>query len=188
MSEESAQEQITSPQPDITGTPSPIAKGQPTWRVKLILIAWVATIGFDFLWHGGLLAEIYTRPNPVLLNPEQAFARIPFGYGSLLLMVVLVYWLVSLAGVNDWQRGLRIGFMFGGIMGITSILGQYSILKLELELLILWGIGQVLEFGAMGAILGAGASIASLRSLTKRVAAFVVIAVLLTIVLQSGFH
>lgn len=188
MSNGSAQGQITPHQADVLTTPHPIEKGQSIWRVKLILITWIAAIGFDFLWHGGILAEIYTHPNPALLDLEQAFIRIPFGYGALLLQVVLVYWLFSLVGVNEWKKGLRVGFIFGSLMGITSILGQYSILTLELELLILWGIGQVIELCTMGAVLGAGISVASLKSLATKVTALVAIAMLFAIVLQSGVH
>jgi hypothetical protein len=148
----------------------------------------MAALGLDFLWHGGLLAEIYIQPNPALLDPLQAFTRIPFGYGALLLQVVLFYWFFSLTGVYEWQKGLKTGFIFGSLMGIASILGQYSILTLELGLLILWGMGQVIEVTAMGAVLGAGISVTSLRSLGKKVTALVVIAVLFAIIMQSGFH
>lgn len=188
MSKRNAQGQITPHQSDITGTPNAIANRQSVWSEKLILITWMAALGFDFLWHGGILVEIYTSPNPAMLDPEQAFVRIPFGYGSLLMQVVLVYWFLSFGEVNEWQKGLRVGFMFGSIMGIVYVLGQYSILTLELELLILWGIGHVFEYSAMGAVLGAGISVASLKRLATKVAAFVAIAVLFTIVLQSGFH
>jgi hypothetical protein len=148
----------------------------------------MAALGFDFLWHGGILAEMYTHPSPALINPELAFIRIPFGYGSLLTQVVLVYWFFSFVGVNEWQKGLRIGFMFGSLTGFTSILGQYSILALELDLLTLWGIGQVIGFSIMGAVLGAGISVASLKNLATKAAALVVIAMLFAIILQSGFH
>jgi hypothetical protein len=78
--------------------------------------------------------------------------------------------------------------MFGSLMGIASVLGQYSILTLGLEVLIPWGIGQVFGFSIMGAVLGAGISVDSFRNLATRVTAFLVIAVLFAIVLQSGFH
>lgn len=98
----------------------------------------------------------------------------------------LFYWFFSLLGVDDWQKGLRTAFIGGSLVGIASVLGQYSILRIELELLILWGMGQVVGFAAVGAVLGAGISVASLRSLAKRVTVFVIIAVLSAIVLQSG--
>ncbi len=51
-------------------TPGPIAAGSSSMRVKLILIAWIAAISFDFIWHGGILADVYTHSNPALLDPE----------------------------------------------------------------------------------------------------------------------
>lgn len=188
MSNGSVPDQITSHQSLVTDIPSIMVKGLSSLRVKLILITWVAIIGFDFIWHGGILADVYTQSNPVMLDPELAFMRIPYGYGALLVQVVLVYWLFSLIKVNEWRGGTQLGFMFGGIMGIASILGQFSILAIELEILILWGIGQVIEFGTMGAVIGAGISDASLKKLAAKVAVLVVIAFLFTIVLQSDFH
>ncbi len=80
------------------------------------------------------------------------------------------------------------GLMFGGAMGIASILGQFSILALDLKILILWGLGQVVEYSAMGAVIGAGIKSVSLKKLAARVVVLVVIAFFFTIVLQSEFH
>lgn len=173
---------------NIIGEPDLTVRGHSRWSAKLILITWIGTLGFDFLWHGGFLAEIYKPPNPALLDLEEAFARIPLGYGSLLIQVVLVYWLFSMVGVENWQKGLRLGLMFGSLMGIASILGQYSILTLELGILILWSIGQVFEFGAMGTILGAGISSTSFKSMATRITVFVILAIVFGIILQSEIH
>ncbi|MFW9793217.1 MAG: hypothetical protein ACFFEE_02855 [Candidatus Thorarchaeota archaeon] len=188
MSEGSVQDSIPFRSPDLIETSGFIGNRKSPWRLKLILIAWLATLGVDFLWHGGILADIYNHPHPALLEPEQAFLRIPLGYGSLLIQVVFVYWLFTYIGVSDWKKGFRVGLMFGGILGIASILGQYSILTLELGLLILWGIGQVFEFCAVGLILGAGSSVASLKSIATKASVFVIIAVFFTIVMQSVIH
>ncbi|MFX1272748.1 MAG: hypothetical protein ACFFAX_13760 [Promethearchaeota archaeon] len=179
---------VSSQQSILMTTPQAATKTRQPWKLKLILVAWMAALGIDFLWHGGFLSEIYTQPNPALLDPMQAFLRIPFGYGALLIQVVLFYWFFSLTGVDEWRKGLKIGFIFGSLAGIASILGQYSILALELGLLILWGVGQLIEVTAMGAVLGAGISAASLRSLGKRVTALVLIAVLFTIIMQNAVH
>ncbi|MFX0106751.1 MAG: hypothetical protein ACFE7R_00550 [Candidatus Hodarchaeota archaeon] len=188
MSKEGALDQITPQQLDIIDEIDPITEGKSAWNVKLILITWIGTLGIDFLWHGGLLKEIYNRPNPALLELEQAFIRIPFGYAALLIQVLFVYWLFSMIGVKEWEKGFRIGLIFGGLMGIASVLGQYSILTLDLDILILWGLGQVFEFGAMGTILGTGISATSLRSMTKRIMVLVIIAILFGIILQSEIH
>jgi hypothetical protein len=186
MSEREIRGQYSSHELEIVDTTDPIENGPSRW--KLILIAWIATLSIDFLWHGGILSDIYRNPNPAIIEPEQAFIRIPLGYGSLLIQVVFVYWFFSFIEVNGWRKGLRFGFMVGGLMGAASVLGQYSILALDLELLIMWGIAQVFEYGSMGAVLGAGSSIVSLKSIAKKVIALVIMAVLFGIVLQSTIH
>ncbi|MFW9962353.1 MAG: hypothetical protein ACFFCX_02210 [Candidatus Sifarchaeia archaeon] len=188
MSKRSEQGHISSHQFHLIDTPGPIAAGSSSMRVKLILIAWIAAISFDFIWHGGILADVYTHSNPALLDPEQAFHRIPYGYGALLVQVVLIYLVLSSLKVNEWRKGIQMGLIFGGAMGIASILGQFSILSLDLKILILWGLGQVVEYGAMGAVIGAGIKSVSLKKLAARVVVLVVIAFFFTIALQSEFH
>ena len=71
------------------------------WKVDLILISWMTILGFDFLLPAGLLAKMYARPNSALLNAEQAFYRIPFGYLSPLVFVVIIYWVFSRIAINQ---------------------------------------------------------------------------------------
>lgn len=156
-----------------------------TWKVGLVFICWAAFLGFDLLLHGGLLTEMYTRPNPALLSADLAFYRIPLGYLSFLVLVVLIYWLLSWIAVNDWKKGFRFGVMFGALLGVASTLGLYSILTVDLDMLIGWALGQTIEFGIVGGIIGAANSGISLKRLFVGVAAFVVSAIILTIILQT---
>lgn len=155
------------------------------WKVGLILISWIAILGFDFLLHAGLLAKMYTRPNPALLNAELAFYRILFGYLSFLVFVVVIYWIFSWIGINEWKRGFWFGIKFGALLGVASTLGLYSILTVDLDMLIGWGLGQMIEFGIVGAIIGGANSGISLKRILVGVIIFVVIAVILTIILQT---
>ena len=154
-------------------------------KARLILIAWMGAIGFDLFYHGGLLANMYAVPNPALLDPWQAFLRIPIGYVSYLVLIVTIYWLLSLNGTKDWKAGFWFGIKFGALSGMASTLGQYSILTLGLNMLILWGLGQAIEFGLIGTILGAGHSTTQMKSLTVKVIMFMSIMLVLMIVLQS---
>ena len=74
---------------------------------------------------------------------------------------------------------------FGALLGVSSTLGFYSILTVNLDMLIGWGLGQTIEFGIVGAIIGGVNSGISLNRLLIGVAIFVVIAVILTIILQN---
>ncbi|MFW9850935.1 MAG: hypothetical protein ACFFF4_17545 [Candidatus Thorarchaeota archaeon] len=161
------------------------AEEKSKWRWKLIILSWFAALGVDFIWHGGVLAEIYSHPHPAILDSMQLFIRIPFGYLSFFLQAVFLYWFASYLQLHNWKDGLKFGFIAGCVMGIASVLGQYSVLTVELFVLILWGIGQLLGFLIMGAVFGAGKSVDSLRNLTKKVAAFVAVMLILGIILQN---
>lgn len=125
------------------------------WRVGVILISWMAFIGFDFLWHAGILAAIWTRPNPALLDAEQLFLRIPFGYLAFLVFVVIMYWFSLNIGINDWKNGMLFGVKFGVLLGVANTLGQYSILTVDPIMLIGWAMGYTIEFSIIGGIIGA---------------------------------
>ena len=43
------------------------------WKaVKLVFLAWFAMIGFDLFWHAGVVADLYSQPDPFVLAPERA--------------------------------------------------------------------------------------------------------------------
>lgn len=83
---------------------------QSFWRLlSITLLAWLSMIGFDFLLHAGILAPLYANPHPFLLPPEKAFALIPVGYASFLLVVILVVWLMVRLGIQGRQKGVIFG-------------------------------------------------------------------------------
>ncbi len=64
--------------------------------VAAIALAWLVTIAIDFMVFGGLFAGVLEgADDPAVLAPEELFARIPAGYASFLLEVVLLHWLVK---------------------------------------------------------------------------------------------
>jgi hypothetical protein len=154
------------------------------WKVGLIITSWMAILGFDFLLHAGLFASIYTRSNPALLNAEQAFYRIPIGYSSFFVVVIVIYWLLSRIGINEWKKGVLFGMKIGVLLAVASILGLYSILRVDLDMLIVWQLGYMIEFGIVGGIIGGARSGISLKKLFLGVVTFVVFAVIFTIILQ----
>jgi hypothetical protein len=87
-----------------------------SWRkgIPLIFLAWLAMIGFDLFWHAGVAAGLYAQPDPFLLAPERAFALIPIGYLSFLLLAVLLVWLAARVGVDTARAGATFGLKLGG--------------------------------------------------------------------------
>lgn len=153
--------------------------------VSAIAAAWILSVGFDLFLHGGLLAGVYVEPSPFLLPPEVAFRRIPLGYLTFLGLTIALFWLLCRLAVRGAIAGLRYGAAAGAVVWGALVVGLYSISTATLPLLAGWWIGQTVELGVAGAVLGAAASGASLKRIWVIVVAAVLILVVATIALQS---
>jgi|GEM_PF-633303 len=153
--------------------------------VLSVAAAWSLALGFDVLLHAGLLANLYVDPQPFLLGPDEAFQRIPIGYLSFLLLTLVLYWLMKRLDV----RGVAAGFRFGVIAAVlawgTFALGLYSITTVTQSLLLAWWVGQVVQWGLTGAVLGAASKGAPLKRIWAIVVACILIFFAITVVLQS---
>lgn len=153
--------------------------------VLLTFIAWLSMLGFDFLLHASLLAELYLQPSPFLLPPLTAFALIPVGYLSFLLLAVLLAWLMMRLKLEGWRQGALFGLKLGGLTWGAFVLGLFSISTASLSLLMGWFIGQTLELALAGAVIGSGLAGMRLRRLFGVVILFVLLSIIATIILQS---
>lgn len=155
-------------------------------RVLLLtFIAWLSMLGFDFLLHAGLLAGLYVQPSPFLLPPLTAFALIPVGYLSFLLLAVLLVWLMIRLKLAGWRQGALFGLELGGLAWGAFVLGLLSVSTASLPLLMGWFIGQTLEMAMAGAVIGSGLAGVRLRRLFGVVIVFVLLSIITTIILQS---
>ena len=153
--------------------------------IKLSFVAWLAMLGVDFFLHAGALAAIYTRGSPFLLPPLEAFRRIPVGYASFLISAFFLVWLSLRLDIRNARDGILLGLGLGFVMWASLGLGMYSVTSAEPVTLISWAIGQTLEMGFAGGLVGM-----SLRQGELRRALFIavtssVMLVIVTIVLQS---
>jgi len=146
--------------------------------------AWVLSLGFDFFLHAGLLAKLYVEPSPFLLQPEEAFRRIPLGYFCFLVLTFSLYWLFGRLGIRGVASGLRYGAIVGCVVWGALVAGLYSISTARLPVLLSWWIGQTTELGLAGAVLGAAASGVSLKRIWGIVALAVIGCLAGTIALQ----
>ena len=135
--------------------------------------------------HGGLLARLYLEPNPFLLPPEEAFRRIPLGYLAFLGLTLSLYWLLRRLGVRGWLAGFQHGAAAGGVVWGAMGIGLYSISTARPALLAGWWVGQTMELGLAGAVLGAAANDVPLKKIWAVVAAAVLVCATATVVLQS---
>ncbi len=153
--------------------------------VATVVAAWLLSLGFDLLLHGGLLARLYLEPSPFLLPPEEAFRRIPLGYLAFLLLTGALGWLVWRLQVRGAGAGLRLGAGAGAILWAAFGAGLYSISTAGLPLLAAWWVGQSVELGLAGAVLGAAAGGTPLRRIWIVVGTAVLLCVAAVVALQS---
>ena len=151
----------------------------------LVLAAWLLSLGIDFFLHAGALAQLYAQQSAFLLSPQAAFARIPLGYASFLVLTLGLWWLCSALEVRGARRGLTLGLVTGGIVWGGLLLGLYSISTAPVDLLVGWWLGQTVELGAAGAVIGAGKGVARRRRIYLWIALVVLALVVATVVIQA---
>jgi len=167
---------------DDSATAAELGRGQ---VITAILLAWLLSVGFDFLLHGGLLADAYRAEHPALLEPAEAFRRVPLGYATFLVLTVALWWLLARLQVRGWLAGARLGLLAGLLVWGALAVGLYSITTLGAGLLTGWWVGQGAELALAGAVLGAARAGVGLRRIGWRVGAAFLLLVAATIALQS---
>lgn len=177
--------------PSALGEDQPLAvpRGSPAagrpHAASAVIAAWLLSLGFDMLLHGGLLARLYAAPSPFLLEPMTAFRRIPIGYLSFLILTVALYWLMRRLQVRSAWAGMRFGGLAGAVVWGALAVGLYSISTASPALLAGWWIGQAVELALAGGLLGAFFAGAPLRRLWMAAVIVIVACVVVTIALQS---
>lgn len=155
------------------------------FSIKIVLLAWLSMIGFDFFLHAGVLAPLYQQTNVFLLPPERAFALIPIGYLSFLGLAVLLIWLMIKSNVQGWQKGMLFGLQLGVLAWGSLTLGLYSISTASPELLWGWFLGQTVELGIAGAVGGRALAERKLSRLFWMILFFVIVAMVAGIIWQN---
>jgi hypothetical protein len=156
--------------------------------IATVALTWFAMIGVDLVLHAGVLAPLYDWTSPFLLSPADAFVRIPIGYLSLLILAVGLTWLLPRFDVERGRDGARIAGAFGAVIWGALVLGLWSISTADPALLVGWWIGQTLELGLGGFVIGSVQGGAAIRALAWKVGALVVLGVIAAVLLQSiGF-
>lgn len=153
--------------------------------IRLILLSWFSMIGFDFFLHAGLLSSIYSQPSPFLLPPERAFALIPVGYASFLLFDIFLLWLILKLNIKGTKEGLIFGLQVGLFAWGAFAIGLFSIATASPTLLIAWFLGQAIELGIAGGIIGYGLNQKSLKRLFYFVIVFVIVSIVVSLIIQN---
>ncbi|MGA9533407.1 MAG: hypothetical protein WBR18_11880 [Anaerolineales bacterium] len=151
----------------------------------IAFLAWFGVLGFDLMLHGAVLSSFYVQATSFLLPPMESFRRIPIGYASFLIGVLLLGWLISKTNVRGWRQGFGFGGLVGGGIWVSLALGMYSISTAPAPLLLGWVLGQTLEMAYAGSVMAEGFFTDRIRRLTVVVVGLTLLFVVLTIILQS---
>ncbi len=121
-----------------------------------IALAWLVTIAIDFGIFGGIfVGALEGADDPAVLPPKQLFVRIPAGYASFLLEVVLVHWLLRASRRPGISGGLLTGLVAGLVFATAVTLGLWSFSTVPLSALGIWWLTLLLQFAGAGVVLGA---------------------------------
>jgi len=153
--------------------------------LSAVFIAWFVSLGVDLFLHAGLLARLYLAPSAFVLSAGQAFRRIPLGYLAFLLLTAALFWLCRRLDVRGIAAGFRHGFVIGLVVWGGLVLGLYSISTAGVPLLVAWWLGQAVELGIAGAVIGGLAAGVKPRRMLLWVALIVIGLFVLTVVLQN---
>ncbi|MGZ8438805.1 MAG: hypothetical protein ACXWXR_09750 [Candidatus Limnocylindrales bacterium] len=154
-------------------------------RVATVLLSWLAMLGVDFFLHAGLLAPLYDWDSPFLLRPEQAFLRIPIGYLGLLILAIALAWLLPRFNVGLGRDGALIAGAFGAVAWGALLLGLWSISTADPGLLAGWWVGQTVELGLGGYVIGSVHGGARVRAVAGKVGLVLVVGAISAVVLQA---
>jgi hypothetical protein len=150
-----------------------------------VLASWLAMLGIDLVLHAGILAPLYDWGSPFLLQPEEAFVRIPIGYAAFLLLAIGLVWLLPRVGARDGRAGAVVAGVAAALGWGAFVLGLWSISTASPGLLLGWWAGQTAELAVGGYVIGALIAGVRLRRVALLVAALVATCAIVAIVLQS---
>jgi hypothetical protein len=169
--------------------PAQTPPGSPpaTWprRLRVAGIVWLAMLGLDFLLNGALFARLYLQGGSFLLEPQEAFRRIPAGYLAFLILAVGVVELAYRVRISTLSTAVRVGLLAGAAFGGIWSLSLYSVATLSASTAISFGVIWLALVALAVVIAALGLNRSSLRGLLIRVAGFDAICAVTVIALQS---
>lgn len=153
--------------------------------VATVLLVWLAMIGVDLFLHAGVLAPLYDWDSAFLLDPVDAFLRIPAGYLAFGVLAVGLVWLLVRVRPATPGRAALLGGVGGGFIWAGLLAGLWSISTAPPILLLGWWAGQTLELAVGGYVAGRLLAGEPARSVAWMVAGIVVVGLVTAVALQS---
>ena len=119
------------------------------------LVAFVFIFFFGFVWHGILMKPAYLETASLWRAPDDFNKHFPI---LILGHAVMAFALTGLYVRKIGRHGAGTGFGYGIVIAIFSIgieLIRFATSPLTAKILCLWIVGDLLELGIAGALIGA---------------------------------
>jgi hypothetical protein len=134
------------------------------------MLAWLAMVGVDLLFHAGLFAAVFDRARePSLLADEALFRRIPVAYLTLLVGATVLAWLLSRLGATGGVASI-VGSASGLVVGVMGLGALWTAVDITGLLVLAGTIVLVVQGAAAAKVL---TSEMPTRALVSRVLGFV---------------
>ncbi len=127
-------------------------------RVLAILGAFVAIFAADFMIHDLLLGEFYHAHASWWRSAAEMNALMPFMFAGQMVLAVLLT-VVYAKGYEPSKGGIGQGIRFGVLIGLLLQLPRtlmlYFVYPYPVSVLVIWGVGGLMETILAGAAIGA---------------------------------
>jgi hypothetical protein len=117
------------------------------------VVAFVFVFFFGFVWHGILMKSAYMEiESHYRGHDDMIWPSLILGHAVMAFFFTWIY--ASFAGAGGASAGMRLGILIGLIcVGLHFI--RFAVEPLTTKILLFGGIGDVLEFAIVGALVGA---------------------------------
>jgi hypothetical protein len=117
------------------------------------VVAFVFIFFFGFVWHGILMKPAYMEiESHYRAHDDMIWPSLILGHAVMAFFLTWIY--ASFAGASGAGAGMRLGILIGLVcVGVHFI--RFAVEPLTTKILILGGVGDVLEFAIAGALVGA---------------------------------
>ncbi|HEV2226316.1 MAG TPA: hypothetical protein VGR56_05865 [Nitrososphaerales archaeon] len=121
--------------------------------LKAVILAWISSTAIDFFLNGGVFTSYFRSGDSFIVSPSDAFVRIPLGYISLLLLVLVLAYFIDKGSVSTINGGMKMSLIYALVVASSSVLGLWSITVVPAAFLLIWFVDQVLELTVAGTVL-----------------------------------
>ena len=121
--------------------------------VLSVTVTVVATLIVDILLNAIVFRQVYADAGSLLLPPEELNARVPLGWGALVVMIAAF----GILFVRSGRTGVRWGVEFGALLALASaagVAGIGSVFPWPPRLVFVMGVQQVVNGLLMGLLFG----------------------------------